>query len=267
MADELCVTPAGHVVSVQGQVEISRAGAPRWQPASLDDRLCANDRVRVEARGRAAIRLANQTIIRMDRGTTITFSAIEPEQRSWIEVLEGALHFISRMPRSLDIRTPFVNAAIEGTELAVSVREDETAIWVYEGQVRATNLQGELVLVGGDSAVAKAEQAPQRRIVVKPRDAVQWALYYPPVVDYDAAQRTEQRATVVSALEQFRAGNATSAFQRLDETPGAERDASFHNLRASMSLSIGDIGAAEDDLKRSTQIDPNSANNQALQAI
>ena len=55
-------------------------------------------------------------------------------------------------------------------------------IIVFEGVVRAANDQGEVRLASGEAAVAAAGAAPVKRIVVRPRDAVQWALYYPPVL-------------------------------------------------------------------------------------
>ena len=38
------------------------------------------------------------------------------------------------------------------------------------------------MLTGGQSAVAETGKAPVLRVVARPRDAVQWALYYPPVL-------------------------------------------------------------------------------------
>ena len=53
---------------------------------------------------------------------------------------------------------------------------------MFEGGVLASNDAGEVTLASGQSAIAKKGQAPVLTTVVRPRDAVQWALYYPPVV-------------------------------------------------------------------------------------
>ena len=46
----------------------------------------------------------------------------------------------------------------------------------------ASNDAGSLRIGRGQSAAAQAGQAPVLRVVAKPRDAVHWALYYPPVL-------------------------------------------------------------------------------------
>ena len=50
--------------------------------------------------------------------------------------------------------------------------------------VLAQNDAGSLTLQSGQSAVAEAGKAPVLKVVARPRDAVRWALYYPPVM-YD----------------------------------------------------------------------------------
>ena len=126
----------------QGRVEVIHTGKTRWQHVNLDETLCAGDSVRIEAHSRAAIRLKNQTVLRLDAGTAITFSKIEADKPSWLELLKGAVHFITRVPRTLKIKTPFVNAAVEGTEFVISVDSNATAVWVFEGLVSLRNPPG-----------------------------------------------------------------------------------------------------------------------------
>ena len=57
--------------------------------------------------------------------------------------------------------------------------DDEATITVLEGVVLASNNQGELRIAPGESAQASKGQAPQKRVVVKPRDLVQWGLLLP----------------------------------------------------------------------------------------
>jgi hypothetical protein len=46
----------------------------------------------------------------------------------------------------------------------------------------AENKAGSITLTDGQSAIAESGKAPVLHVVVRPRDAVQWALYYPPVI-------------------------------------------------------------------------------------
>ena len=70
-------------------------------------------------------------------------------------------HFISRVPRSLKVNTPFVNAAIEGTEFVVAVGEADTTVTVFEGIVLTQNENGQVRLIQNESSIAKEGQAPE----------------------------------------------------------------------------------------------------------
>ncbi len=156
---------------------------PDWRDVQLNQVLCGGQQVRLMAKSRAVLQLPNETLIHLDEGSVVTLRAIEPEKPAWLNLLRGALHILSRVPRALNIRTPFVNASTEGTEFALRVGNAETALWVYEGRVRFSNTLGQLLIASGEAAAAAPGRAPERRIVVKPRRAVEWALYYPPLLD------------------------------------------------------------------------------------
>ena len=132
--------------------------------------MCPGDSLRVEARGRAAVMLANETLLRLDQHSAVTFPAPGQAATSWLNVLKGAIYLISRAPRPSQVKTPIVTAALRGTEFLVRVEPAETLITVYEGEILASNTAGSLSLTSGQTGVAKAGAAPVRRIVVKPRD-------------------------------------------------------------------------------------------------
>ena len=137
------------MVSVQGNVEVRRAGQTQWQPARLNDLYCAGDRIQVGERSRADVALANQPILRVDQNSTITLGEIKEQRTALVELLRGALYFFSRRPRNLEIQTPFVNAGVEGTEGLVLVETTRTLISIFEGTVLASNQIGMLTLVSG----------------------------------------------------------------------------------------------------------------------
>lgn len=105
------------VVSVQGSVEVRRAGETQWQPAQLNDTYCPGDVIRVGERSRADLALINQPVLRLDQNTTITLGGLRDEQTSLIDLLAGAAHFFSRVSRALEVRTAFVNAGVEGNRV------------------------------------------------------------------------------------------------------------------------------------------------------
>jgi tetratricopeptide (TPR) repeat protein len=268
-AAEKCEPWMARIISVQGRVEVVRTGKARWQRVKLEETLCAGDSVRIEARSRAAILLANQTVLRLDEESAITFSKIEPDKPSLLELLKGAVHFISRVSRSLEIKTPFVNAGIEGTEFVMRVGASQTEILVFEGRVRVSNTAGSLVLANGQAAVAEAGKAPVRRIIVKPRKAVQWALYYPPIIDYRQFSGMTRPGT--KALRESIALNRTNdiagAVAVLDTVPSKLRDANYFTLRAAMLLSVGRLDEAEPDIGQALDLDPDNGVAYALQSI
>ncbi|MGH8591983.1 MAG: FecR family protein, partial [Gammaproteobacteria bacterium] len=174
----------GRFVSVEGSVEIQRSGEGPWAKGRLDEPLCQGDTIRVGERSRAAVALINDAVLRLDEKTSMRLLDIagKEEERSLLELIIGACQSLSRAPRVFEVNTPYINGLIEGTEFLMRVEADKASITVFEGKVAASNDRGRLVLTRGESAEAQKGQAPQPRVLARPRDAVQWALYYPPVL-------------------------------------------------------------------------------------
>jgi Tfp pilus assembly protein PilF len=222
-------------VSVEGSIQAKRAGETEWRHVKMWDEFCPGDMVRLLEESRAAIVLVNGVILRLNENTTITFKEPEKEM-SLIEILKGVVNSFSRWPRSLEIYTPFVNGTVEGTEFLVKVDDKSTLISVFEGHVTAWNKSGSIALTDGQSARARAGQAPKSEIVVRPRDAVQWALYYPPVI--------------YTHPEKF-----------------GKNDPRFYIYRASSLLHVGRVHEAKADIGKALKIDPKNSEAFALQSI
>ena len=259
-----CEPAAARVISVQGDVEVSGHDRADWRDVQLKQVLCAGQQVRLMAKSRAVLQLPNETLIHLDAGSVFTLRAIESDKPAWLDLLRGALHILSRVPRALNIRTPFVNAGIEGTEFALRVGNAETALWVYEGRVRFSNTLGQLLIASGEAAAAVPGRAPERRIVVKPRRAVEWALYYPPLLDTRPERYPEALRPAVLA---YRRNDLTAAFAALDGVPEGARDARYHTLRAGLLLSVGRVPEAEGDLTSAQRLDPKNGTAYALRSV
>ena len=89
-AAELCAPAIALVVSVQGIVEVRRSKEKNWQPAVLNDSLCPGDMIRVLRRSRAALRLSNESTLRLDQKTTLVLGGPDAERRTLLEMLTGA---------------------------------------------------------------------------------------------------------------------------------------------------------------------------------
>jgi tetratricopeptide (TPR) repeat protein len=265
-----CDPPAATMVSVQGNVVVLRAGQTQPQPARLNETYCPGDRIQVGDRSRADIQLVNQPVLRLDQNTLITLAGVKDQRASIIDMARGALHFFSRVPRNLEINTAFVNAGVEGTEGLVQVEADQTLITIFEGRVLAANPVGSLALASGQSAVAVRGQAPVLRTVVRPRDAVQWALYYPPVTyfrpeDFRGTQPWE--GAVRDSLEAYSKGDYQRAFDALKGAPPDVNDARFFAYRAQLLLGVGRADEASKDIAQALKLNPNYGDALALQSI
>ncbi|HSF29723.1 MAG TPA: TonB-dependent receptor [Candidatus Tectomicrobia bacterium] len=260
-AEAPCEPWVAKLVSAQGTVQVRRAGESQWQPVKLDETYCAADMLRVQGHSRAAVVLRNEINLRLDQNSTITFLGLEAERTSLLDLLIGAAYFFSRIPRSLQVTTPFVNAAVEGTEFFVKVEREQTLLSIFEGLVTATNQAGSLALASGQSAIARVGEAPLARVVVRPRDAVQWALYYPPILDYrpadfaNGAERTWQ-AMVRRSIQFYREGNLAMAFASITGAPEEVSDPRFFTYRAGLLLSVGRVDEARQDSDRALMLDP-----------
>jgi tetratricopeptide (TPR) repeat protein len=269
-AASLCDPWIAKMVSVQGLVEIRRAGQTQWQPTRLNDTYCTGDRIQVGARSRADVALANQPLIRLDQNTTITLGGISQEDTSLIELLKGALYFFSRLPRNLELRTTFVNAGVEGTEGLVRVESDRTLISIFEGRVRAVNQAGSLDISGGQSALAQQGRAPAVTLVARPRDAVQWAIYYVPTfyfrpADFPAGPGWE--GMVRKSIEAYMKGDLQAAFEAIRGVPASLNQPRFFAYRVSLLLAVGRVDEGTRDIERALTLRSNYSDALALQSI
>ncbi len=208
--------------------------------------------------------LVNQTLLHLDEGTVLTLNSVHAEKPSWVELFKGFLHVISRVPASLGIKTPYVNASVEGTEFALQVQKEETALWVYEGRVRFSNTLGQLLIASGEAAAAAPGRPPERRIVVKPRRAVEWALYYPPLLDSRPERYPEALRSAVLA---YRQNDFLAAFARLEALLPEDQNGRFFTLRAGLLLSVGRVAEAERDLTAALKDNPKDGTALALRAV
>jgi len=274
-AAETCTPVIATVVSIQGSVELRRspaAGSQQigWQVAELNVALCAGDTVRTHERSRAALLLINETTLRLDQRTTLTLAAPAEGRASLMDLVAGALHVITRTSRPFRVRTPFVNANVEGTEFLVAVGEESASVAVYEGRVTADNEQGSVALNSGERAIAARNSAPRKEVVVRPRDAVQWTLYFPTIFDYRfgaGIAAAPGESALQESIELYRKGNLADAIARLENVPEGSRNSRFLIYRAGLLLLVGRLDEAKPDIERALALDPRNSDPYSLQAV
>lgn len=267
LADATCEAWAARLESVQGLVEHRTRGQAVWSRANPDTRLCPGGALRTGANSRATVRLQNETLVRLDQRTTINFPPAEARaQNILLELIQGMGYLFSRTPAALKFKTPFINAAIEGTEFLLSAAPLESRVLVLEGRVHASNTAGELGVASGEGAAAGPGQAPRRILVADPDDAVKWALHYPPVV-YSGTGEPDLPAGAREAIDAFEHGDVVGALSALERVPAKARTAGFHVRRASIRLYVGRVREARADIARALALDPEEGTALALKSI
>ena len=256
-----CDTPVAHLVSVEGVIESRSPRAGVWQRLTLNAPICTGDILRTGSNSRGAVLVeGSDTLFRLDQTTTFQIVTQPQEKdRTLIELLSGIIHFISRVRHGLEVRTPYVNAVIEGTEFTVLAKPEESVIVLVEGTVLASNDAGSLRMEGEQTSVAKKGQAPQISTRIKPADAVQWMLHYQPILHgligpAKVAAQDPLGPTFSDALAALRLNDTVSAFASLKHIPATGRTPRFYNYRAALFLLVGRVEEAQRELERSLQL-------------
>src|SRR3954468_24483018 len=256
--ENACRSPFARVVSIQGSVELRRSGGNQWaKVARLDTSICPGDRLRTGALSRAALFVQPETLLRVDQNTSVVLSFLpDPKNQTAGETLVeftqeevvpvaisdhacGAGYFITRFPRKFKVRTPHLNGTVEGTEFLVANRCESTDLSVIEGKVLATSAGANVFpaqsVISGQTFTVGGTEPPAIKLLIKPADAVQWTLYYPPI--------TPAGATIVE-----------------DCGDGAEDSrASCLIARAERSLRAGRVDEAQVDIGHAVAVAPDSS--------
>ncbi len=258
-AEESCRELAGQIVSIESRVFVQPVETEAWHPASLNQDVCEGDTVRVGERSRAAIQLINDAVLRLSENTTLRLLNVagNEQERSLLDVVKGTLKSFIRKPRTLTVNTPYLNGLIEGTEFQVTVTEEISSILVLEGQILAQNDKGNLRIVPGEKAEAGAGEAPAKVLVVKPRDAVQWAIHVPTLADFSGADLNDPVFIASSALAIGHLSEASDAIAKALETDPQNSDA--HALNSIVALASNDIGSALKEAGEAVRLNSSSA--------
>jgi tetratricopeptide (TPR) repeat protein len=254
--------PVARVVSIQGALQIQRAGETDWTYLRrLDATVCEGDLLHTGASGRAALLLSPETLFRVQQNSTVAIrqSAAETvveytisEVRDPVRVAPnpcGAGYFITRFPRKFRVLTPFANASVEGTEFLVALSCQSTTVAVFEGRVLAQQVltadSTVFSLEEGQQITAGGAEPPAVKLLVKPVDAVQWALYYPPLTQPAGEAAADQPC----------------------EQPGEVERGQCLLQRAEQRLRIGRVEEAEADLEALSRLAPSSGEPYAQRSI
>lgn len=259
----LCLAAIGNgedakVLEVENIVQTSRGPSGTWTPAQREQSLEIGDRIRTRQRSRATVRLSDLYTMRLEQFTTIEIAAaLFDEERATLD-LGGGVAFIFSREKSgeIDIKTPTANGAMRGTQIVVKVAPDGSSRFqVLEGALELSNPKGTLLLSAGEAGEANPGQAPRRTAVIETNNLLQWALYYPGVIDPDELGMTgAERRAVADSLAAYRAGDLLGALENYPDRNPAGRGGRLY--RAAVHLSVGRLDEVTRDLQGVPPGDP-----------
>ncbi|MEJ5231066.1 MAG: TonB-dependent receptor [Geminicoccaceae bacterium] len=253
----------GTVLAVEGGARVGgkRDVAP-GQP------ICAGETVAVARDGRASVQLPEaSTVLRLDGGAQLTVEAPDAPGSGRVRLLEGVLYFLSQVRRSLTVETPYVTAGIDGTEVLVEVGPGAAELLVLDGAVRLRGAgqanaapplrAGETarVLADGRLERAGAPAAPGEALRATARDRLGWTLWYPPIVEAEAARYPDlaeaARALAAGRIERLRAFLARPA--------AGEEKGLFRALEAIVATARGELEEAAAAAREAVALAPEAA--------
>jgi tetratricopeptide (TPR) repeat protein len=247
------------IVEIERSVEINRSGATVWDPAQTNLVVNAGDRIRTGEGSRVSLRWSDQSIVRINELSDLRILPItEKAKKSGFSLWQGMLYFFHRdKPTDIDINTRTASAAVRGTEFNLEVAESgRTILTMLDGVVELRNEQGPITLMSDEQGIAEPGKAPTKTPLINAINVIQWALYYPAVLDLDELELTsDQQQVLVKSLTAYRSGDLLRALAEYptNRTPASAAEKVY---LGAVLLAVGQVERAG---KLFDSVEPNAA--------
>ena len=220
------------------------SGGGSWTSATVGQALAIHDRLRTGEDSRAAVRMTDLSVLRIDELTTIEITPPSTaSDKPGLNVKEGTTYFFSReKSREMRVETPAANGAMRGTEFVVAVAANgSTTVTMLDGEVELSNAQGSLVVSTGEQAKVEVGGAPRKTAVLEAINSVQWCLYYPGVLDLKELGYSRDSNASISAYNEGDLLAALAAYGHRSRS-GSNADKVYH---AGLLLAVGQVDKAK----------------------
>ncbi len=233
------------LIEAAGQVEIYSGRSSNWSAAAVGASLEPGDRVRTHAQSRAAVQLSDRSVIRLDELTTLEILPPRNSETKRFGLPKGVLYFFNReRPSDVEFDTPLASGAIRGTEFVLQVGES-VRLALIDGRVSLKPAGNEIDLLSGEQVELAAGRPPVKTALVNTTAILQWALYYPGIINPADLQLDASEATALrTVLADYEAGDLLAA---LIGWPATAREGTVgaRILHAQLELAVGRVDAAE----------------------
>ncbi len=283
----------GKVIAAEGKSEIWRLHPAEAKPVKLEQAVYFDTQVSTESGGRVSIVLEhpdarkandNKPIVTLGPHSSLNFQCVQKDKPWWLQLGKGWLRFFSPRPSNVAVDAPYLTAGVKGTEFVLHGQQNSceeldeqngcTVLWVQKGTVVAKNGHGSINVNSDQTVIAKLNIKPAliRTLKIKPKDAVNWTIYYPPLVDLqlnDCKTETSDTTQIGKIRRQIVCGNLEAvieALQKIPDLPSTTDTHELYGLGVTRLLAAGEVDEAEDVLKKALTRSP-SAPLYALQSI
>ena len=204
---------AAQIVALAGQGQTRAHEIESWSSATLAQQLGAGADIRTLALSSAALLLADRTQIRMSSNAQLRLCESQPA-RTLLELVAGRLWArTKKSPANLQLQTPAALAVVRGTDWDVEVdNAGHTTLTVLSGSIELSNPFGSVQLGPAEQGYAEPGKAPTKRLLVSPRERVQWVAAYPgDATRWAEFQRADMAAPLAAVRADLRAGQWVAA--------------------------------------------------------
>ena len=241
----------GNVFQKEREVLFKRAAATKEVPVAVPQPLDYDDVLRTLALSRAAVRLTDQSQIRLRELTRLEIRR-QPLNTNLpvVRLDEGQIYVSSQgKPVGIPIETAHVRGVPRGTEFLVSAdpQANRTEVTMFDGEVDLSDGQNNATVRRGQQGIAVPGQGITVRPILEAKNIVQWWIYYPGVLDLEdvTLPRAEQEALSAS-LEAYRAGDLVHALEKYPgypapAPPGSDAQRTY---LAALFLAVGAVDKA-----------------------
>ena len=239
------------LVEAAGRVEMAAAGATNWVPAVVNQTLRPGGRLRTGADSRATLRLSDRSVIRVNELTILQIQAPAQPARHGFLLQRGGLLFLNReKPADIEFQTPLAAGAIRGTEFLLAAAPDgATRLALWEGAVQLTMAGQVLDVSAGKEVLLERGKPPQLSAVLPVANLIQWAFYYPAVLNpRDVAFTASEASAFSNSIAAYNSGDFVRALALAPEALATGSDGARVYF-AALKLSVGQAAKAGELLK------------------
>ncbi|MDX2043103.1 MAG: FecR domain-containing protein [Acidobacteriota bacterium] len=167
------------ITAIEGQVEIQRNPGNQPIPVKIafkvDDRLSAGDKIITGKNGRLVLGLSDGSQAVIAPKTTVVIQDLSQSPRTLFEVLKGKTRIeiqkLGGQPNPYRVNTPTAVIAVRGTIFDVVVNDNDTEVFLHEGEVAVTNLRlpnQPVILTAGQTTRVFLQRQPNPPGAFKP---------------------------------------------------------------------------------------------------